>query len=85
MARLAALHVLYSTCIFLGLAETTFVNECPGYKATNVQQGTGKLTADLHIAGDSCNVFGTDLHDLKLLVEYQTSWSKCRDHGFIKD
>jgi hypothetical protein len=49
------------------------IDDCPGYKAINVQNGAGKLTADLHIAGDSCNVYGTDLHNLRLLVEYQTS------------
>jgi alpha-glucosidase len=48
------------------------VDGCPGYKASNVQRSTGKLTADLTLAGDACNVYGYDLKDLRLLVEYQS-------------
>lgn len=45
---------------------------CPGYKASNVREGVNSLTADLSLAGKPCNTYGTDLKDLKLLVEYQT-------------
>ncbi|KAI9932221.1 hypothetical protein ASPWEDRAFT_110472 [Aspergillus wentii DTO 134E9] len=45
---------------------------CPGYKASNVQEGSNSLTADLTLAGNPCNTYGTDLKNLKLLVEYQT-------------
>ena len=45
---------------------------CPGYKASNVQQSANSLTADLALAGKACNTYGTDLENLKLLVEYQT-------------
>lgn len=45
---------------------------CPGYKASNIQEGDNTLSADLTLAGTSCNTYGTDLRDLKLLVEYQT-------------
>jgi alpha-glucosidase len=38
--------------------------------------------ADLSLAGEACNVFGADLPDLKLEVEYQTSE---RLHVKIKD
>lgn len=48
------------------------VDDCPGYTASNVVEGDGKLTADLSLAGTACNIYGTDLKDLKLLVEYQT-------------
>lgn len=45
---------------------------CPGYTASNVKtSGTG-LTADLTMAGAACNVYGTDIESLSLLVEYQT-------------
>lgn len=45
---------------------------CPGYKATNVQEGSNSLEADLVLAGKPCNTYGSDLESLKLLVEYQT-------------
>ncbi|EAW07225.1 putative alpha-glucosidase [Aspergillus clavatus NRRL 1] len=45
---------------------------CPGYRATNVREGHNSLTADLTLAGKPCNTYGTDLKNLKLLVEYQT-------------
>ncbi|KAF3037266.1 hypothetical protein E8E12_007986 [Didymella heteroderae] len=48
------------------------LENCPGYTATNVQDDGGRVTADLALAGEACNVYGTDLTDLKLEVEYQT-------------
>jgi len=48
------------------------LDSCPGYAATNVQQSGRGLTADLNLGGAACNVYGTDLTNLKLLVEYQT-------------
>jgi alpha-glucosidase len=38
------------------------IESCPGYKASNVQTITGKIMADLTLAGDACNVYGTDLN-----------------------
>lgn len=45
---------------------------CPGYSASNVRQSSNGLTADLTLAGEACNVFGTDLPNLTLTVEYQS-------------
>ena len=45
--------------------------ECPGYKA-NVQKTDAGLTADLTLAGAACNVYGIDIPDLTLSVEYQS-------------
>lgn len=45
---------------------------CPGYVASNVEETGSSLTANLKLAGEACNVYGRDLVDLKLLVEYQT-------------
>lgn len=72
------------TClVFVAAAiQAASVGDCPGYKATNVQHGEGKITADLTLVGDACNVYGTDLVDLRLLVEYQT---KQRLHVKIYD
>lgn len=72
------------TCLALsaGVSHAASVDDCPGYKASNVQQGDGKITADLTLAGDTCNAYGDDLTDLRLLVEYQT---KQRLHVKIYD
>ncbi|KAI0386685.1 glycoside hydrolase family 31 protein [Hypomontagnella monticulosa] len=48
------------------------VEDCPGYTASSVVESKGILTADLTLSSDACNIYGTDLPDLKLLVEYQT-------------
>ncbi|KAF9646605.1 alpha-glucosidase [Thelephora ganbajun] len=48
------------------------LDACPGYKATNVNSYESTLTADLSLAGKACNVFGTDIQQLKLEVTYET-------------
>ncbi|KAL1867940.1 hypothetical protein VTK73DRAFT_3905 [Phialemonium thermophilum] len=45
---------------------------CPGYKASNVKTSATGLTADLSLAGSACNIYGTDLKNLKLEVTYET-------------
>ena len=45
---------------------------CPGYAASNVRDEGAVVTADLRLAGAACDVYGRDLGELKLLVEYQT-------------
>lgn len=44
---------------------------CPGYTASNVVETTNGFTADLTLAGSACNVYGNDIEDLTLRVEYQ--------------
>ncbi|KAI1867510.1 hypothetical protein JX265_007312 [Neoarthrinium moseri] len=46
---------------------------CPGYRASNIVKTTGVLAADLTLSGNACNVYGQDIIDLRLLVEYQTN------------
>ncbi|KAL4799677.1 glycosyl hydrolases family 31-domain-containing protein [Aspergillus venezuelensis] len=48
------------------------LSSCPGYKATKHWETKSGFYADLSLAGQACNVYGTDLPDLKLEVEYQT-------------
>ncbi|KAL3467806.1 glycosyl hydrolases family 31-domain-containing protein [Aspergillus heterothallicus] len=48
------------------------LDTCPGYTATNVEEHSTGLTADLTLAGAPCNTYGTDIRHLKLEVEYQT-------------
>ncbi|KAL8895577.1 MAG: hypothetical protein Q9192_003557 [Flavoplaca navasiana] len=45
---------------------------CPGYNASNVERITSGLTATLTLAGEACNVYGTDIEPLNLTVEYQS-------------
>jgi alpha-glucosidase len=49
------------------------LSACPGYKATKQWETKSGFYADLSLAGTACNVYGIDLPDLKLEVEYQTS------------
>jgi alpha-glucosidase len=46
---------------------------CPGYTASHVTRTPSGLTAFLSLAGDACNVYGTDVDFLNLTVEYQSS------------
>lgn len=42
------------------------LESCPGYRVSNVVSSRSTLTADLTLAGPACNVYGTDLTDLKV-------------------
>lgn len=66
--------VLHSLGLFglYTLGSVIAQSECPGYTATNIQQTNNGLTADLHLAGRACDVYGVDLPNLTLTVEYQT-------------
>ncbi|KAI4099771.1 MAG: hypothetical protein LQ339_005793 [Xanthoria mediterranea] len=46
---------------------------CPGYNASNVKRTASGLTATLTLAGQACNVYGTDIETLNLTVEYQSA------------
>lgn len=56
----------------ISTASPASVDSCPGYKASNVVNTESSLTADLALNGSPCNVYGTDLTDLRLVVQYQT-------------
>ncbi|KAF2025355.1 alpha-glucosidase-like protein [Setomelanomma holmii] len=66
----SALTVLASSMV---KRQSSSLDQCPGYTASNVQTSGSTITADLALAGTACNVYGTDLTNLKLLVEYQTN------------
>ncbi|KAK5169379.1 uncharacterized protein LTR77_005354 [Saxophila tyrrhenica] len=70
--RLSSVRPIFLLSSLLPLCASQ-LSECPGYTASNVQRGVGKITADLNLAGEACNVYGHDLRDLRLLVEYQTA------------
>lgn len=69
--------VVATGCLFAGASAAALATRdattCPGYKATNVQKSGGSIvSADLTLAGAACNVYGTDLDNLVLQVEYET-------------
>jgi alpha-glucosidase len=53
----------------------TLLETCPGYSASNVEVTDSSITADLTLAGDACDAYGTDLEELTLEVTYETGES----------
>lgn len=45
---------------------------CPGYKASQLKETDGGISALLTLAGAPCNVYGNDVDVLNLKVEYQS-------------
>ncbi|KAK0793754.1 hypothetical protein LTR75_011022 [Friedmanniomyces endolithicus] len=65
----------YAPSVTPNVVDTTAPNAqvvCPGYKASDVQETTAGLTADLTLAGQECNAYGNDVKDLTLSVQYQS-------------
>lgn len=46
---------------------------CPGYKASDVKHTEHGMSASLHLAGKPCNAYGTDVEELTLSMEYQST------------
>lgn len=46
---------------------------CPGYTASNVVQNPYGFSASLSLAGKACNVYGTDVDNLSLDVQFQNA------------
>lgn len=46
---------------------------CPGYTASGVTSTANGFMADLNLAGPACNVYGNDIANLTLVVEYQAA------------
>lgn len=44
---------------------------CPGYQASDPEEHERGLKARLRLAGEPCNVYGTDVRELEVSVEYQ--------------
>ena len=76
MKGLVATGCLIATASAAALA-TRDTSTCPGYKASNVKASGGNIvSANLTLAGAACNVYGTDLDNLVLHVEYETGTRK---------
>lgn len=63
--------------------QNTTLDSCPGYKASNVKTTGNGMTASLTLAGTACNVYGTDLDELTLTVEYQSGKSQHYFRSFL--
>lgn len=55
----------------LASQQTSGLESCPGYIASNIATTSSGLTADLKLAGTACNTYGQDLDNLKLSVLYE--------------
>ncbi|KAI9167892.1 glycoside hydrolase family [Paramyrothecium foliicola] len=64
------------------IGQSVKAQSCPGYRASNVLQSDYGLTADLTLDGEPCDLYGYDIQDLRLIVEYQ---SASRLHVLIQD
>ena len=51
---------------------TENINDCPGYSASDIVNTDTGLTAKLTLNGPACNVYGTDVQNLRLLVNYDS-------------
>ncbi|KAB8356560.1 hypothetical protein FH972_024142 [Carpinus fangiana] len=80
-ALVAAFGVASATALAIEPREPT-VADCPGYVLKTYSQTENAFYADLKLAGTPCNIYGQDLQDLQLVVEYQTV---DRLHVLIKD
>ncbi|RMJ13951.1 hypothetical protein CDV36_006377 [Fusarium kuroshium] len=69
---MAMMGLLTYLSLFITAVAAASIDTCPGYSASNVEETTNGLTADLTLLGEPCNVYGIDAPELKLVVEYQT-------------
>lgn len=53
-------------------SRATGITDCPGYVAKNVVRTKSSVTADLTLNGAPCNLYGKDVANLTLSVQYQT-------------
>ncbi|KAJ6024691.1 alpha-glucosidase [Penicillium herquei] len=70
---LAVLSGLFLSTGYASSESLDGTTSCPGYRASNVKKEHGAVvSADLTLGGTACNIYGTDIEDLKLEIEYQT-------------
>jgi hypothetical protein len=77
----AVSRIARSAAVSTGLvARQPTTADCAGYRARNVVETATGLTADLTLAGAACNVYGRDIEQLKLSVNYDTGMIGWHDH-----
>nr|WGD08197.1 alpha-glucosidase precursor [Trichoderma koningiopsis] len=63
------------TSVIIGTIASTVhgstIDDCHGYSASHVKRSYNGLVADLTLLGSPCNVYGNDIKNLKLQVDYQ--------------
>lgn len=67
------MRLINALALWTGVHFVAAQQDCSGYKVSNVQQSDNRLTAALQLAGPACNIYGTDLPNLTLTVEHQSS------------
>ncbi|KAG5942356.1 hypothetical protein E4U53_007258 [Claviceps sorghi] len=72
LACIFVLHLAHAVAAAAAPAAAQAVAKCPGYEASNIQTTRNGLSADLHLAGKSCNAYGRDLDNLRLQVVVET-------------
>ncbi|KAL5417843.1 hypothetical protein PMIN03_001333 [Paraphaeosphaeria minitans] len=72
LVAFAAFAIAAPAPLHLVVRDDFYIDDCPGYEASNVKRGDSTITADLTLAGDACNVYSPDIKRLKLVVEYQS-------------
>jgi hypothetical protein len=70
LKSLALAISLLSPAALAGLTPGT--EKCKGYSAANVKKTGSSLSADLNLIGAGCGIYGEDLKQLKLEVNYDT-------------
>lgn len=76
VALLAALAAASGALANSNPTDSSGVDACPGYTATNVVTSGPNLTASLVLAGEVCNAYGPDIETLNLQVTYETGASE---------
>ena len=73
-----ALWTLALTCVFTLIHQSGAkeISTCPGYQAKRVVHTSSGLMAELYLDGPPCHVYGKDIDNLRLTVEYQTGKSE---------
>ncbi len=72
IARFARKLFVNLATLLRSAMEAACIESCPGYKASTVKYAGSGLSTDLTLAGASCNVYGTDLNSLRLIVSSET-------------
>jgi alpha-glucosidase len=54
------------------LASLDEADRCEGYRTSNVIRGENALTADLTLVGRGCGIYGADLKELRVGVQWES-------------
>ena len=66
------MNFIKSSLVLGGVVLALTITDCPGYVATNVETTDNSISAALILRDEACNIYGGDLINLSLMVEYQS-------------